>query len=132
MKKGNQRNSLTDGATRALNQPIMHSDSILPSISMLRPPLEPYLVIMCHIMTQTSPTETHWLPREVRLLPSQIEQYYMGGVDLDTTCIVFKSGNIALCAWPIKQFERAISQYQEYIKISVDPITFKPTFDAAD
>jgi hypothetical protein len=128
MKKGNQRNSLTDGATRALNQPIMHSDSILPSISGLSESPPAYIILTCYVMGPSG----EWAARDLRLNLAKVEQYHEGLVHKGSTCLIFESGNIALCCLAIENYERAIAQYREYCKIAIDPLTFKPTFDAAD
>ena len=160
--KGNQRDSITDGATgnasdpvyfdafqakakemaesarrrieSALNQPQMWQPpvNLLPSIERILPPAEPFMVLDCWLMTANGNRDTDWHLKNVRFLPSQVEQYYEGIIEKESTCLVLKSGNILLCACSIERFERALAQYREYCKIAIDPLTFKPDLNAAD
>jgi len=89
--------------------------------------MEPFIVLPCWIMVQVKEGVNDWIARNLRILPSQVEQYYEGGIHVDSTCLVLKSGNIAICSYCIDDYERAIAQYYEYRKGPITKLTFKPT-----
>lgn len=122
-----------DKMDRALKQPEPRSYPTINGgmqslISCLNAPaIEPMIALPCWIMVPGMDNKTEWLKRELRFLPSQVEQYYQGAIYTDSTCLVMKSGNIVLCELSVESYEEAMRQYCHASASSLNPFqVFKP------
>lgn len=120
------RDKIGDRVIAALTQP---EPSGLPFISQLSAPaIEPMIALPCWVMTPGMDDKPEWISRELRFLPSQVEQYYQGAVYKDSTCLVMKSGNIILCELSVDSYEAAIMQYMAIVNNQLQPVAaIKPT-----